>query len=50
LVEDYERSGHPSTGFSDEHVEKVHKIVNKDQRISISEIAGRLDLSYGTCQ
>jgi hypothetical protein len=30
LVEDYEHSGHPSTGHTNEHFEEVHKIINED--------------------
>jgi hypothetical protein len=31
-------------------VEKVHKIINKDQQSTILETDGRLGLSYGTYQ
>jgi hypothetical protein len=31
-------------------VEKVLEIFNENRRSAISEIAGRLDPSYGTCQ
>lgn len=31
-----------STGHTDENVEKVRNIINKDQRSTISEIAGKL--------
>jgi hypothetical protein len=49
-VEDSERSHRSSTGRTDENVENVRKIVNEDRRNAITEIAGRLGLSYGTCQ
>jgi hypothetical protein len=49
-VKDYERSGRPSTGRTDENVENVRRIFNEDRRNTITEIASRLDLSYGTCQ
>jgi hypothetical protein len=49
-VEDSERSGRPSTGRTGENVENVCKVVNEDRRNTITEISGRLGLSYGTCQ
>jgi len=44
-VEDSERSGR-----TNENVENVRKIVNEDRRNAITETAGWLGLSYGTCQ
>jgi vacuolar-type H+-ATPase catalytic subunit A/Vma1 len=44
-VEDSECSGR-----IDENMENVHKIVNEDRRNTITEIAGKLGLSYGTWQ
>jgi transposase len=49
-VADSERSGRPSTGRTEENVENTRKIVNKNRRNTITQIAGRLGLSYGTCQ
>jgi predicted transcriptional regulator len=49
-VEDSERSGRPSTCRTEKNVENVRKIVNEHGRNTITEIAGRLGLSYGTCQ
>jgi hypothetical protein len=49
-VEDSERSDHPSTGPTDENEENVRKIVNEDRRNTTTKIAGRLGVSYGTCQ
>jgi hypothetical protein len=48
FAEDCESSDSLSTGH-DENVGKVRKIVSEDQRSTISETAGRLGLSYGTC-
>jgi hypothetical protein len=48
--EDSERSGRPSTSRTDENLANVRKIDNQDRRDTITEIAGRLGLSYGTCQ
>jgi histone-lysine N-methyltransferase SETMAR len=49
-IEDSLRSGRPPTGRTDENVENVRKIVSENRRNTITEIAGRLGLSYGTCQ
>jgi hypothetical protein len=49
-VEDSERSARPSTDRTDENVENVRKIVNEGRRNTITEIAGRLGLWYGTWQ
>jgi response regulator of citrate/malate metabolism len=49
-VEDCERSGRPSTGRTPENVEKVRKIVSEDQRSTITEMASKAGLSYGTCR
>jgi hypothetical protein len=43
-------SGHPTKGCTDKNVQKVHKIINKEWRSSISGTSRRLGLSYGTCQ
>jgi hypothetical protein len=48
-AEDYRHPGCPSTFHTDERVEKVYKIFNKNQKSTIS-IACRLHLSYGTYQ
>jgi hypothetical protein len=49
-AEDSERSGRPLTGRADENVKNVRKIFNEDRRNTITETAGRLGPSYGTCQ
>jgi hypothetical protein len=46
-IEDSERSGRPSTSRTDENVKNVRKVINEDRRNTITEIAARLDLSYG---
>jgi len=46
----------PSYGYlinqssGDEKLQRVRKIVKEERRSTISEIAGRFGLSYGTCQ
>jgi hypothetical protein len=49
-VEGSEPSDRPLTGSTDENVAYVRKIFNEDRRNSITEIAGRLCLTYGTWQ
>ena len=49
-VKDCERSGRPSTGRTDENVEKGNKIIKEGRRSTISEIAGNLGLLHRTCQ
>jgi hypothetical protein len=49
-AEDSELSDRPLTGSTDENAENVRKIFNEDRRNSITEIAGRLCLTYGTWQ
>jgi hypothetical protein len=49
-IEDSERPGRPSTGRTDENVENVREIFNEERRITITVIADRLGLSYGTWQ
>lgn len=48
-AEDCRHPGCPSTFNTDERVEKVDKILNKNKKSTIS-IACRLHLSYGTYQ
>jgi hypothetical protein len=49
-VEDSESSGRPSAGRTEENVENVRKIFKEDRRNTITEIAGRLGLSYRSWQ
>jgi hypothetical protein len=50
LAEDCEHSGHPFTGRTEKDVKKVHKIVSKDQQITISDTSDILGLLYEECQ
>lgn len=47
FVEDCECSCHPSTGHTDQNVEKTNRSVNED---TFLEIAGRLGISWKKCQ
>jgi hypothetical protein len=49
LAEDCRHSGHPSTLHTDENVEKVYKILNRNQESTIS-MSVRSHLSYVTHQ
>jgi len=49
-VNDEPRSGRPSTSKTDENVQEVKKIVFKNRRITIREIADDLNISFGSCQ
>jgi len=49
-VESCDLQGSPSTGGTDETVQKVGKIINEDRWRPMPEITGRLGLSYGICQ
>jgi hypothetical protein len=40
--------GHPSTGHTDENMEKDCRIINEDQRSIILGIACSIGLTYGT--
>jgi hypothetical protein len=49
-VEGSELSGCHSAGRTEENLKNVRKVVNEDRRNIVTEIAGRLGLSYGTFQ
>jgi hypothetical protein len=49
-VRNCEHSGHPYTGRIKENVENVSKVINKDRRSTIVEIAWWLGISYGISQ
>jgi hypothetical protein len=49
LAEVCERLDHLCTGHTNKHIEKFCKIINNGRWSTISDIAGRLGLLYGTC-
>ena len=42
------RSGHPSTGRTDENVESVHRLLTEDHRATLQMIADRLNIGKET--
>jgi len=48
LVEDEERSGHPSTSKTQENVERVSEMIRSNRRLTIREITEDLNISYGS--
>jgi hypothetical protein len=49
-VEDYKRSGWPSTSKTTENVEKIREFINKDRHWTIHELAHTVGISYGVRQ
>ena len=49
-TEDNERPGRPSTSTTDENVEKVKKMIMDNRRITITEVADEVSISFGSCQ
>ena len=50
LLEDDERSGRPSTSTIREKSEKIERIVHQNRRVTISEIADVVNVSFGSVQ
>jgi transposase len=50
LVEDKERSGHPSTSKAQKIVERVTEMIRSNRRLTIREISEDLNISYGSVQ
>jgi histone-lysine N-methyltransferase SETMAR len=47
-IADDPRSGRPSTAIIDEKIEQVRQVVHANRRISIDEIASKVNLSHGS--
>ena len=47
-LEDDPRSGRPTTSASPENIEKVHKLVIENRRISLYELEEATGISYGS--
>ena len=43
-------ASHPSTSVNDNNIEKVKKLVLKNRRVGIREVAEALNISYGSTQ
>ena len=50
VVENLTHVSCPSTSVNDDNIEKVEKIVLKNQRVGIREVAEALNISYGSSQ
>jgi len=50
LVEDEERSGHPSTSKTQENVERVSKMIQSNRQLTIREISEDTNIPYGSIQ
>ena len=48
VVENLHHASRPSTSVNDKNIEKVKKIVLKNRRIGIREVAKALNISYGS--
>jgi transposase len=46
-VIDEDRSGHPTTSRTADNVERVDALLQEDRRITVADIANKLDISYG---
>jgi transposase len=44
----YEGAGRPSTATTDNNIERVHNMVLLDRRLTIDEVANRLQISHGS--
>jgi hypothetical protein len=49
-VEDDERSERPSTSKTTENVENIRELMHEGRRLTISELAATVGISYGVCQ
>ena len=50
VVENLPRASRPFTSVNDDNIEKVKKIVLKNVRVGIREVAKALNISYGLTQ
>jgi hypothetical protein len=49
-VEDYERSGRPSTSKTTENVEQIRELIVENRRWTVRELTDTVGISYGVCQ
>ena len=47
-ITDEGRSGRPSTSRTEDHIDRADAMIKEDRRIMVSEVAARLDISYGS--
>ena len=49
-VEDDEHTGRPTSCTTPETIARIQEIIRQDQHRTICDIAGEVDVGYGTCQ
>ncbi|XP_033229780.1 protein GVQW3-like [Belonocnema kinseyi] len=49
-INDYDRSGRPSTSKTNENVDKVRKILAENRKLTIRELTADLNIAYGSVQ
>jgi len=49
-VDDDEHTGRPTSCTTPETVARIQEIIRQDRRRTIRDIAGEMDVGYGTCQ
>jgi len=47
-VTDAERSGHPATAMTTRNEERTLEMIRENRRITVAEVAGRLNVSVGS--
>ena len=47
-VTDEGPSGQPSTSHTQDHIDRADAMIREDRRITVSEVAVHLDISYGS--
>lgn len=50
FIEYDKRSGRPTNSKTDEHIEKIGKLIRADRRLTRQELADNIGTSYGLCQ
>jgi hypothetical protein len=48
IVSDTERSGHPATAMTTRNEERTLELIHENRRITVEEIAGKLNVSVGS--
>jgi histone-lysine N-methyltransferase SETMAR len=49
-IDDDPHKGRPSTARTNETVDRINAVIRGNRRLTITEMADELNLSYGTCQ
>jgi excinuclease UvrABC helicase subunit UvrB len=48
IIVNEDRSGRPTTSRTADNVERVNTLVQEDRRITVTDIANKLDIRYGS--